>query len=660
MAKDGSSVHIVVSGPSTRILGNELILEIRRHREYNAARGKVVRVIDLQELAAELQAKKTLGTETIVALLVGSEAISAPGEALNALPISVREFRNSDGVLQASIARPADKKLAFAVVVEAPDAERIASLLTAFRKAAFGRWTEMRMDERRTSYYATLTVPNELRDTLGNWGTTGAHWSRIAARAPGDERPDPANAEMNEAYLWHRGLPAPDLPEDLKTAYERAAAAEGTRVAFRLERPDGRKVGLLVAPSRQTLIGLMQRYPNIEKLPAVPSVELIPDLRAMQPATLIVDGPGVAPEILESVRERAARLLRQDAGLKIAERGRALSRLQEELLVQQLSGAKQVGALRDTVGARYVWLATVRSVSGRTTYSATETRVSAAAAQPGPQPVRPSRSAYRRSRDYESAYRNWESENAQWEMAREAYENGPVTWTVSLNREQQSEAAITLQLFDLAGGVGKVLWESPFTGTANTTGVFRQESRTVRGALARPDSLPSPGTSDEVPRDLMLRAGQDAAEVAVRHLIDHVWLSGTTLVGQAPAETPETVRPVRPTVAAPAPTRVATAPSSAPQRRQVLSRSGNALVINVGTRDGARVGDRIDIVLRWQTVTDPVTRQRVSGPASVISMRIATAGNARSTATLVSARDSRRLVSAPKGTIALWFPRRTQ
>jgi len=410
------------------------------------------------------------------------------------------------------------------------------------------------------------------------------------------------------------------------------------------QREDGTSCVVFSAPTSLLLETRARRFPNLAAVTDGPLLEEAVDLRHIGRAPLLVSagGTNASKADREQIRLLLARDMRTDLRLQIDERGSDLAVLNEEVALQQLLGGTDTAKkLRQSTGARYVWMFTLTEFEGATEYMPSEKRISPdPPAFSEPEPQKPSQYeggifSRRKKHEWEMErdMRSWQNDHDQWERRKVDHEqdrqNAPIQWERSITRVDSAHARGVLRLVDLQD-VGKVIWETSedCRGTAREQKFFKSDRTTIRGLSNKPESLDTPVADTTCPQSVLCSAARAAGQEGLMALRERAWLPeagimarsvavGNTDAGDitadpapkaaAVAEIP--ARPAAPTptvadVAPPASTPAAATPLSAPQVAMV---DGTTVTLTIGEAEGVRVGDTVIVALKTKEIKHPQT-----------------------------------------------------
>ncbi len=623
MAKDPSSLYVVVSGPETKRLGDLLLQQVQDHKDWTESKKKKLSVLTLDQATELLKAQPKLRKETFIVLLTREEKPALSDELALALRVDASDLTSTVSRIHAQVVRPVKQGLSFSIVAIAPDKEREARLITELLKYGERKADLLSLDKQ----YKTNKVAIHLSDGFkhGNWGTIAGAWNAISTSALGDNPPEQdSNPETNLAYLIDRSAPPSGLPESISELAKSLGGEDNLVVAVQKTLPDNRKVVVLSAPNATLLSRLCVRFPDAERIPTVGYKEKVVDLRKVGRSTLVVQRNSLPKEIADVIRGEVASDMRSKK-IDVAESIPGGSGLTREVGEDQLAGSTEaVRALHDRAGLRYVWCLSLLDTHGGTAYRGEQRRVSDVPSewQGGPRPDVPDRRRGDTDAQRAEQVRQWREDCAKWDADHDEWQN-----RVAVRFEQQIQSTttasvrISLKLFDLQDDLGKVVWEKELVGTKSETREFKTETVVVHGAQNQPSELRVPESTNECPDSFYSEAGRDGAANALSQLLQEAWLDGNPY-GQLPPK--EEVPPTQnANVTVPAMT--------------VTSVSAIQAEISIGRVEGVIVGDKVVIE------TDQGN----------VNLRVTEVGK-RSLCRPISDLDKSRFTRVQKGSVVHW------
>lgn len=442
-----------------------------------------------------------------------------------------------------------------------------------------------------------------------------AHLVSAAEVIPTDAR----RIDMDDVILIDRSASLPS--GDAGVLFVNSQAVKPNDTVIWRERKGANRARVVVSAPNPDLLTDALRHTKLDLVSDVPTVvHTARDLRSVRRiAVATLESGNGDKELARRMASRAATELRSLDAFEVLERA-GLSQILGEVALGQ-AGITKSGdraRVRQLAAADALLIVEVGDVSGRTDYKARYERITPRLGNPPPRPVEPSRLKYavtlpgkendrlvrgltdallsravgtRSDREYkellnqynEETLPRWERERERWEQERR---NRPVQWRQINSAQCGATVSGSVRLVDLTDGL--VLWEAPFTGTAQNDEPGDDRVITTRGDDSQPGDGDAPPASETAPPPTLLRAADDAVAQAV------LALKGT-------ARLPST---------APADTTASDAHASSPTGR-LLDVDGLVLLIGLGQSDGVKLGDTLRVATSdGQTVEVTVTRVR--------------------------------------------------
>jgi hypothetical protein len=620
-AKNRPPVVLVTSGPAAAAATRRLEEAIRRSHDFARRSAGDLSIVTLADAPNVLA--RSSRRQTVVFLLAGKDladsAAPVPAALAPFLPVDaaaaakerlsvVRSVKDSD--------RPGE--LAFRIGLFAPDAERLGRVMDELLARRTDDFRSLPFERRHATNRVAVFAPPGWEDTLKGWGKINQPdvWNDCRAYLLSDrEKMTPEQLEETaEVYLVDRSrVAATDLPAPAARLLAARPVKDTTVVVTREQTEDGRPIVVVSAPSRMLLFARISGRPTIGALGGLPPVTEALNLSRVGSTSLLVLGGGrdVTPDMLASLHAHLSKSLREDYHVAVEPRGPVLAKLEADLAVQMARGAEGTqGMLQRRYPTRYVWVFTLTDVTGGTTYTPSERRLT-----PKPstftdtEPSRPVRKKDESDDDYDRRKRDYRDRWDRWDRARRDYawhyDNDSVDWELSISREDTAHVRGLLQLIDTKSPNGaRVVWEKEAAREEKERRPHRTQRASVRGHDARPNSLDVPGASDRCSPSLLLAAARGAGTAGLRPLAEEALLSETPPPA-APASSLAAGDVTTP-VADPAPNTARPAPAAVGVGK-IAEVEGKTVTLNIGANGGVRVGDRFEVLLRYKETLDPDT-----------------------------------------------------
>lgn len=643
IAKNKPGLTVIYSGaatqPAARAFANAVM----------EAKPKQKTAANVQLVPADKFTSSVTGDTTFVFMLVGKEIDGDFAPAVkSALPPEIRSPQTTLSLLNSRITSDKKNAGAFAITLFAPDSERFSRLLQDFNARRFGEdFRAMGQVSRqfKTNKVAIFSNP-ELRPQLDGWGTidgdrapqprgavkTQEVWNAVKfydlAKRSAVKTED--LADTAEVYMVDRSqTPKAVLPPDAVAALAGNTVKTLTVVSARTLADDGRTVAVFSAPDARLLKGRLNQFPNLDALPdGVLAVDAV-DLRRVGPTVLLVNGDASNDE-REALRSLLAREMRRDLGITIDEGDRDFAnQFSSDQAMRDL--AKDADLLRlasQETRSPYLWTFTLTEYSGRTQYFPSEKSLTTAPPPFNePEPQAPIKTRNISDEAYAILTDEYRDDRDDWERRKRNYEQhtamSDFQWRREVRCDETAETRGIFRLISLAEK-GKVLWEKEVEGSSSNSFIYQNDTIAVQGPEGRPSSLESPpalnSCSDKVMRKAALFAGQSGFTA----LAAEAWLADPNKpLPPEPTEVkvaaaPQDNRPQYPPAKNPADTPVATAPVPAtvkpalpakpvPAGPKVAAIHGKTVYLNIGAKQGVKVGDRFRVALAVLEIKDPDT-----------------------------------------------------
>ncbi len=599
LAKNNTSIYILYSGAEAKPVADALRRAIVDQTDQSKARDKVVSVVSPPEAELlKISANRDKRPTTIAVVAEKDEARLSPYVAMSfRLPESSKPRLST--VSTDTLDKSAGKQK-FTILLLAPDRERLERLRAIF---LLKRGADYKSLDFANSYRTNKVVVHSDYSVPASWGpeSGGDVWdyietARVAERLPSG---DPAD-EFRHAYIVDRSKPHPDIPAPLKAALAKESIGPSSLFAGVVSMSPEVKVAVLSAPNADLTGDLVRRYRNFSSVPERPEVRSLPDFRFLATKNSVVklnlDLTGSEDRRIEgSLTEYISKLLR-DKQLPVLDRGSALTKLLDELTLQQVMGATDTRKKLRSSGTRYVWYLTVNSVRKLTRYEGGNRRITPERGFDRSVPERPTPYKKESSQDYNRRLAEYEREMRQYQVDKNYWESQePVTYDQRVDRVQESQFEVMFKLFDLEAEAGKVAWEVSVSGTGRASATYRQTEIHLNGNLARPPEPAIPGSEQTCEQSVVIDAGRSAADKAVQALLSNAWITGEpkTVFDSGAGATPE-VGTGNETGGTPA--QADSAPPPAASRiGRVLSKTAIAIVIDLGKKNGVAKNDLVQV-----------------------------------------------------------------
>ncbi|HLK59408.1 MAG TPA: hypothetical protein VKU00_22800, partial [Chthonomonadaceae bacterium] len=534
---------------------------------------------------------------------------------------------------------------AFAIAFVAPDTPRIKRLSRILESRTYYDWRAMAAPITEvyiTQNLAVFSAPEDRSKIEGwgkivsphVWGTVG--WHDLADRE--QMKPEQLD-ECNEVYFINRSKPGV-IPAAASKILGNQELKETTVFVGRVAGEHGLSVAVFSMPNAMVLAKSAEHYRNIEAVPIAPEVRDITDLRAIGTTTLIVHGETLSEGTLEQVRSTLATDMRQKLKIDVQERGATLKLTDKEITLEQLLGATDTSVkLRQSVGLKYIWMFDITQVSGETTFTAEEHKLSGDPPPfPEQEPVEPVLGLFPgggQKEKYKIDHAKWQIDHDAWARRKNEYDqriatSAPCQWERKVVRTSQARVQGILRLIDL-NGVGKVVWERKCDGSMRDTGDLQTDRVTIGGYANKPNSMQTPAATQSCSLDLTKQTVLRSAATDFDILQAEAWLPDGTLPplpvkpegGEQAAgrETMPSLPPAPP---------VMDRPVNDPEKPYIAEISGKTITINIGLKEGVKVGDKIYVVTRYRKVVDPNDETKVLdwrwNPQDVLALRVTYVG----------------------------------
>jgi hypothetical protein len=606
LAKNRSSVYVVVSGPESRALGDRIIRDVKDHRDWSEPKGKRAMVVTPEEIQAMVSKDRQVLKNTVVVLMAASEKPALSPELASDLRLSSTALTDRISRIFAKRVREPKDGLAFNVVMSAPDAERLERLQREFLATGGDKWDQLQINHEYRS--AKVVVHASPGVSAGGWGNVGGAWNYVQSAPLGERSPDQEqDKEFDCAYLVDRSSPDDGMPPVVRELVGSTGAKDNSLVAVKKTLPDGRCMAVLSAPNAMLLATLQRTYDNVNAIPASPMKREVVDLRSIGKTPLLVQRGEMSAELAETVRARVAAEMRAK-GLKILERGEGPKDLNRELALEQLSGSTATVKKLRSRGLRYVWHLSILNLSGRTVYRGEFTRESdVPRTWNRTRPERPVRYQREKDGDYGRRIQEWQNDVSRYDSEYQQWEEAVVPYRQQVIKTVEGRAMISLKLFDLEGELGEVVWEKSLDGGYSETSVEQNQVVTVRGGGNIPNSPSVPESDARCPADFLTRAAQNGGRDAVGQLLENAWLTGDPYGHQKPQEEQVIVENEVRATSAPA-MKPAARPVAKIPKLQVAARTAAEVTLNLGSEIGIASGDVIRVTASGKTVSLKVVR----------------------------------------------------
>jgi hypothetical protein len=588
------------------------------------------------------------------------------------------------------------------------ESNRVAIFSSEANKQALTGWgASTTVAARRGS----LAAPGASSATGGTWDYVD--WYPLAARK--DMTPEMLG-ECHEVYFLDRSQADQPVPETAAKALEGAGALTPvSTLIVHSTRPDGHSIVVFSSPINSILLKKAHRYPNVAAAPKLLQEDAI-DLRPIRRSALrvYVSGNGAdaaRDQELNGIQADISADLRTKMSLDLALRGDIFKTLEKEVTFQQLTGATNTAKIVATkTGLRYLWLFEITGYGGTTSYMSGETKLTP---DPAPfnqsEPVRPVQGKKEKDGDFQARVNQWVVDHNAWVTGKQQYEReangGEYQWERQVGCVQRATVRGRLMLIDLIGDdnqAAKVLWQQDGECTSGKNSVVTSERCSVRGMSSRPNSLTAPAPRDDCPPDLLQEAGKQAGDRAVELLVEKALPPGqssfpvvlkagdkfaTISAGSADGlkklnyvdialgvkgeritlrvktldEGSADLEPINP-VEAQKMSQVTVGmkvdrwyEAPPPAGPQIVAINGKALILSLGARDGARVGDIADVQVSVREIKDPRTGEVLRTIPDIVKLRLTAVDDKSSDASPATASDPSAVAKLQVGQTVVRF-----
>jgi hypothetical protein len=622
LAKNKPSIYLITSGSQAEEEALILQTAILRHQD-DKHKPETVRIVGIEDAAKQSKEDAKFGSATLVFLLISREYPKAlPVELSASFQFSPVDPDSSESLIKAERTRGAKAGLAFNILLEAPDQERLKRLTGIFLNRTADKFDSLPFEAvYRTNRIALFCDPQD-RELLEGWGelrdpTVWNDVERYSLSERNTMTPEQLS-ERAEVYFLDRSRPDAVMPAPAERILEKNKdrLSETSILVAQEETEDHRPIALISAPTHLVLQKKISRYSDMEALKSAPALEEITDLRTIGSTTLLIGGISVPDEDKEALRSRIAKDLRSDLRLDVQERGPNLRVLEKELTLQKLMGdTASAKDMRRDVGLKYVWLFDLQEYGGVTNYESGYNQITPnPSAFSEPEPERPSEYAgplfHKKKREPQvmaDLLAKWRNSHNRWLQDKQDYEEKMAASYFEFERtsEAVSSARVrgTLRLMDLRG-VGKVVWEKECSLDQSSRTPYRSDRVTVRGVGNRPDSLDTPPSSNTCPSNLLVETAYEAGKKALSDLQESAWLPD----GTQPAS-PVAIDPPPVVASGPSPAKPPISPNEGGPK--VAAVVDGVVILAAGRQRGLYVGDRVTIPLVFKEIRDPDNEDRI-------------------------------------------------
>ncbi len=630
LAKNKPRTLIVASGKEALPLAEAFQSAVRRREEFRKRNPDDARVVTPAEAETLLKTKEYART-SVVMLMTGHDL---SGQGVTALPPSLATllpFENATLHSRLSVvksvldAQKAGEPL-FRMALYAPDGPRLRRLYDEMLNRRVGNFRELPFISKHVTNRVALFSTPALRPLLENWGARGdAQWWNEVRWYPLEERakltPEQLE-EYSEVYVQDRSQPGA-LPEPAAKLLKESNPGPTTVVVARNGEEEADRIAVISAPSHLLLSTRLERRRNLPDLLKEPLAKDVLDLSSVGTTNLLIVGGGsnATPETLGSLHAQIARQMREKLGVAVEPRGAVLTQLESELAYQMARGATDTrGLLQRKYPTRYAWVFVLTSITGGTTFVPWERKLTASLAPfTDSEPTRPRRKDdeededwRRRLRIYNDSKERWERANREWW---DRYRNDSCEWELSVSWESNVGVRGLLQLVDTKTPTGaQVQWEKECSYTVSDKGWYRTQRATVKGHDNKPNSLEVPPANSQFAPVLLVNAAVAAGNQGVTALREEALLPDPARPAVTVAAVVASSDPMNP-MTAPQPrgasaeevNAVAQTTSAAPLVPKIAEIDGKTIILNIGAKQGVRVGDRYEVLLNIKETKDPDT-----------------------------------------------------
>ncbi len=581
MAKDRSSLYIVVSGPDTKALGEQILKSVQSHRDWQSPRGKKASVLDVAQATELLNSHPESKNETFVVLLAGSEKPNLSDNAAKLLRVDPATLTDTVSRIHAQIVRPIKDGLSFSIVATAPDIERETRLVDEIYKVDSARADRLVLDKAYATNKLTIHVSGGVQ--LPKWGTIPGAWNMLTTCSLGDRTPESeTDPEIQSVYLIDRSAPPSGLPQVVSSLAKSVGSDDNLLIAVRNILPNSRPVIILSAPNSTLLESLANQFPSPDKLPSTAYSQAALDLRDMGKVPLLVQRGLISRDLSNVIRGEIASDMR-NGRLDVLEWLPAVTNADADVSLDQLLGTPEaVRSLKSKAGVRYLWYMSILDARGGTTYKSAQTRMSDVPTTfpGGDRPTKPDRHANESDAQRLIAIHKWEDDCDKWDHAHDDWQyRAKVDFEQKIIANTEARIRLSLKLIDLRDDSGKVVWELESNGIQTDSKDVRTELITVRGALTGPRAPRVPNSNNDCPDFFFSDAARDAGRKALDQFFQSVWLDGDPY-GKQVESVPAQKDPV------------ATAKEVS---FTVTATSSVQAQISIGRNEGVAVGDQVII-----------------------------------------------------------------
>jgi|GEM_PF-4453723 len=530
MAKDGTSIHIVSSGPETQKLAEELLAAIKKHKDWKASDKRKLEIVTPIQLGGSIKSKPKSADETIVMLFVGNEQPILPDEIVG-LGAKPELFADTVSRISAVVRRPVKEGLSFRILLTAPDAEREAKLLHELEEFDAPSVRELTLTAEHVT--SRMVVHRSPGLTLSWGGASAGEWNHLeecslSERPPGGEK-DP---ETVSAYLIDRSADPAGLPPALKDLL--STVKPGSVFAKRMS-VDRRTCLVLNAPNKGLLENLVARFASPSDVPEEPYVVQMADLRLLTKASLVLN-PNLLPAETVDPAWSAAKAMARANGIEVVgERpeGNAAD------IDSVLNGKPH--------GSPFALYLDVKDVKGGTEYSGNLERHSDvpadwASVSPwnGVSPVKPDRHANESDDHRRRVLAEWQKQVDDYNAAYDQWQKANIEFLFHSKQSASATLQVNLKIVDLSKHL--VVWETSKAGSYTESRDLPVRTLSAQGPANKPDTPELPTPTADCPLDFYLKAVADAFEKDLKALKSEAWLSGnpfgTTLPPPPPPPAP--------------------------------------------------------------------------------------------------------------------------
>lgn len=401
----------------------------------------------------------------------------------------------------------------------------------------------------------------------------------------------------------------------------------GDTVAWREIKSDGHARVVYSAPSAGALFEALRRPGSSLAVPETLTVmSSARDLRTVRRVAVAGVRNGAGGENLaKRMASQAATRLRALDAFEVLERA-GLNEILGEVALDQagITHAKDRTRVRQLAAADTLLIVEVTGVGGKTDYKSKAERLTPKIGAPPRRPGAPTRLRYdilipgaennplirsvtesvlgravgtKNRREYRSAMDDYnDSTLPRWQSELDSYyserEKRQIDWKQDIIARSAATVKGSLRLVDLADGM--VLWEAPFSATAQDENSWATRRAVTYGEDSGAPDLPSdcPQSEGAVADDLVDRAIDSAVTQGIKALQGTALLPVTV---SAPPETPN----------------ASLSASEPPIKGRLLDVDGDSLLIGLGAGDGVKLGDTLLVTLaEGRTVRVLTTRVR--------------------------------------------------